>query len=84
MAVGGIVAVGGIGVSVSSGAIVAAGGELVGVAVSGRLVAGAGVKVAVAGGEISAAGLQANNVDITKTMVTSDLMVFMVCSKNLA
>jgi hypothetical protein len=82
VAVGGIVAVGGVGVSVSSGAIVAAGGEFVGVAVSGRLVAGAGVKVAVADGEISAAGLQANNKEIMNMMVTSDLMVFMVCFTN--
>ena len=81
MSVGGVVAVGGAGVSVSNGVTVVAGGRRVGVAVSGGLVAGIGVMVAGTGGEISAAGLQANNMDITKIIAMSDLMACMSISK---
>ena len=81
MTVGVVVATGCAGESVSNGTTVVAGGGRVGMAVSGGLVAETGVMVAVTSGAISAAGLQANNMDITKTIAMSDLMACMSISK---
>lgn len=72
---------GGVGVAVSNGTIVVAGGVMVGVAVSGRSVSGADVMVAVGCGDISTAGLQANNKTITNPNIPSDLIVVMSISK---